>query len=147
MSTNLVKILQDNKAIESEMTQDDSEKPQAAKILLDPSACQAALDLVEADQIWHKTLRLYLEGKGCDGFTYGVAFDPAGKSDHVFPQDLGLQVTVDTQTFPYVQGATITWVDDERGRGFLVDNPRHRKFRGKFYRRKNWEQKLLEVGL
>ena len=86
-------------------------------------------------------LRLYLDGKGCDGFYYGVTFDDKDPKDYVLK--LGeLEVVVDDDTYEFVIGSTIDWVDDERGQGFLVNNPNHRKFRGKFYKRQTWQDKL-----
>lgn len=86
-------------------------------------------------------LRLYLEGKGCDGFYYGIVFDQPSPSDLHFPQG-GIDLIVDPDTIEFVAGATIDWVDDDRGRGFLVHNPRHKEFRGKFYRRSGWQKRL-----
>jgi len=88
-----------------------------------------------------KSLRLYLDGKGCDGFFYGVTFDQAEATDLHFLQH-DIDVIVDPETIEFVHGSTIDWVDDERGRGFLVDNPRHSKFRGKFYKRPSWQAKF-----
>ena len=87
------------------------------------------------------SLRLYLEGKGCDGFYYGVAFD------HPTPSDLHFQhgkvdVIVDADSLRFVTGSTIDWIDDQRGRGFLVDNPAHKKYRGKFYKKSFWREQL-----
>ena len=86
-------------------------------------------------------LRLYLEGKGCDGFYYGVAFDNHAEGDLTFPHE-GVTLVVDPDTYTYVKGSKIVWVDDERGQGFLVENPRHTKFRGKFFKRKAWQDFL-----
>lgn len=87
-------------------------------------------------------LRLYLEGKGCDGFYYGVSFDARSPDDVVFPQE-GLELVVDRQSLRFLFGALITWIDDERGQGFLVENPGHRRYRGKFFKRKAWQAALL----
>ena len=87
------------------------------------------------------SLRLYLEGKGCDGFYYGVAFDHAMPSDHHFPHG-EVDVIVDADSLRFVTGSTIDWVDDQRGRGFLVDNPAHKKYRGKFYKKSFWRERL-----
>ena len=91
------------------------------------------------------SLRLYLEGKGCDGFFYGVSFDSKTKAD----LDLGsiagsqLRLITDHDTLEFVKGSRIDWVEDERGTGFLVENPRHSKYRGKFFKRDVWKQKLI----
>jgi iron-sulfur cluster assembly accessory protein len=92
-------------------------------------------------------LRLYLDGKGCDGFYYGVSFDERSPQDHVFTQENQIDIIVDPETIKYVAGSIIDWVDDERGRGFLVENPHHRKFRGKFFKSKTWLDRLAAQNL
>lgn len=89
-----------------------------------------------------KPLRLYLEGKGCDGFYYGVTFDAATAEDLHFAQH-GVDVVVDPATMQFVEGAEIEWVDDERGKGFLVNNPSQKAYRGKFFKRASWQDKLV----
>jgi iron-sulfur cluster insertion protein len=80
-------------------------------------------------------LRVYLSGKGCDGFDYGVTFDQRMTEDLAFKVSDRLSVICDPSSIEFLQGSSIDWVDDERGRGFLVQNPNHRKFRGKFYKK------------
>ena len=113
-------------------------------VVLDHSALEAAIRLqVEEPDYTGLPLRLYLDGKGCDGFYYGVTFAEQTPDDIVFQQD-PITIIVDPDTIEFVQGSTITWVDDERGRGFLVNNPNHRKFRGKFYKKRAWQERLAE---
>ena len=87
-------------------------------------------------------LRLYLEGKGCDGFYYGICVDEKEESDICLFQDSEqlVNIVVDPDTLPFVGGSSISWADDDRGRGFIVENPNHKKFRGKFYKRKKWQE-------
>lgn len=110
------------------------------------SVTLSARALAKAEELSHTadkpSLRLYLEGKGCDGFYYGVAFDHPLPNDHHFPQG-GIDVIVDADSMCFVQGSTIDWVDDRRGRGFLVHNPSHKRYRGKFYKKSVWQQRLL----
>ena len=109
-------------------------------ITLTPRANLEAKKLSAADPSQsEKFLRLYIEGKGCDGFTYGVTFDTPNESDLHFPHD-EISVIVDQDTIFFTHGSSIDWVDDHRGKGFLVLNPRHRKFRGKFFRKPNWRK-------
>jgi len=89
-----------------------------------------------------KAIRIYLSGKGCDGFDYGVCFDNVESSDQVVKFD-GFEVAIDPDTLQFVEGSVIDWVDDERGQGFLVENPNHKKFRGKFFKKKEWKEKLV----
>jgi len=108
-------------------------------VTLSEEAALATRQLIaESAENQFKPLRLYLDGKGCDGFFYGVSFDERLDGDHEFIHDDQITIVVDDDTLEFVQGATINWVDDERGRGYLVDNPSHKKYRGKFFKRPKW---------
>ena len=108
-----------------------------------PEAIAAARSFVAAEQTWHgKALRIYLSGKGCSGFEYGVTFDDPAPDDVMTTQDQ-FQIVVDPQCLKFVEGSVVEWVDDERGKGFLVNNPNHRKYRGKFFKRPDWLKKFV----
>ena len=68
----------------------DIESTETPKIVMDRQAIEAAVNL--NSQTMYKNyqyLRVYLEGKGCDGFTYGVSFDDLDckyNSDNFFPK-------------------------------------------------------------
>ena len=68
-------------------------------------------------------LRIYVAGGGCSGFKYGMALDTAAPDDEQF--DLGgLKVIVDPMSLPYLQGASVDYVEDDLlGQGFKVENP------------------------
>ena len=115
-------------------------QPQGIK--LSPEAWQQALILQEENPDYQgHSLRLYIEGKGCDGFYYGVSFDKTEKDDFHFRQN-GVDLIVDPKTLMFTDGSHIEWVDDERGKGFLVNNPQQKSFRGKFYKQTSWQEKL-----
>ncbi len=111
-------------------------------IAMTPAAIRQAKVIMERTEDFPKLpLRLYIEGKGCDGFYYGVNFDKAESDDLHFDFE-GLDCIVDPRAFLFCKGSTIDWVDDERGRGFLVENPREKSFRGKFYKKSTWRSRL-----
>jgi iron-sulfur cluster assembly accessory protein len=117
--------------------------PEDMRVAFSEEALAQASRMAQEDAaLATKPLRVYLEGKGCDGFFYGVAFDEVRAGDLRFEQG-SLEIIVDPETLRFVCGSQVDWVDDERGRGFLVTNPQHRKYRGKFYKRRSW-QELLE---
>ena len=68
-------------------------------------------------------LRVFISARGCSGFEYGMGFEnkPTG-TDSIFECD-GLKVIVDEGSMQHMDGATITYIDDERGQGFVVNNP------------------------
>ena len=111
-------------------------------VTLDEQAIQAATQLQRQEAAYRtKALRLYIDGKGCDGFVYGVTFDDRDERDIAWLAG-SITVVIDPDTLEFLNGARVTFVDDERGRGFLVENPRHRDYRGKFYKRRDWREKL-----
>lgn len=111
-------------------------------ITLTDDALANALRLQQETDGWRGLpLRVYIEGKGCDGFYYGVSFDAAAKDDVTWTQG-ALTLVIDKPSLQFLEGATVTWVDDERGTGFLVENPHHKRYRGKFYKKKAWQEAL-----
>ena len=69
-----------------------------------------------------KELRIFVESGGCSGIRYGFAFDEHHDGDTVLEAS-GLKVLVDQTSAPVLETATVDFVEDERGRGFVVDNP------------------------
>lgn len=69
-----------------------------------------------------KNLRIFIRGVGCSGFAYGFAFDDRHEDDTVVTSS-DITVIVDPQSAPHLEGAAIDFIDDQRGRGFVVDNP------------------------
>jgi iron-sulfur cluster assembly protein len=68
-------------------------------------------------------LRVFVSGGGCSGLQYGMTFDSSPRSvDTVFEQ-YGLRVVVDPRSLPYIQGASIDYVDSLMGGGFHIENP------------------------
>jgi iron-sulfur cluster insertion protein len=69
-----------------------------------------------------KTLRVFIQGGGCSGFQYGFTFDDAQADDTVVESG-GIKVLVDPMSAQYLSGATVDFVEDLRGSGFVVENP------------------------
>ena len=69
-----------------------------------------------------KTLRIFIQGVGCSGFAYGFTFDEERDGDTVV-EDGDLKVLVDANSAPHLTGASVDFIEDHRGSGFLVDNP------------------------
>ncbi len=112
-------------------------------ITMTSEAVRAAQEFVRENADYAgQSLRVYLSGKGCDGFEYGVSFDHPIDGDHSFAVTNDVTVICDSRSFEFLQGSEIEWVDDERGRGFLVQNPHHKKYRGKFYKKSIWKERL-----
>ena len=68
-------------------------------------------------------LRVAVQGGGCSGFEYALGFDRgAQEGDHEL--DLhGVRVVVDPYSAPYLQGASIDFLDGLQESGFKIENP------------------------
>jgi iron-sulfur cluster insertion protein len=69
-----------------------------------------------------KSLRIFIQGIGCSGYSYGFTFDEERDGDTLVESG-DLTVLVDAQSAPHLTGSSVDFVDDQRGTGFLVDNP------------------------
>lgn len=69
------------------------------------------------------SLRLYVEGGGCSGLQYGLAFEEQGnEGDEVVSQD-GISILIDRFSAPYLKGITVDYVSSLAGSGFKISNP------------------------
>lgn len=119
--------------------------PTEMEIVFDALAIEKALVLwrmASDSQVQERpSLRVYIEGKGCDGFFYGVAFDQAKPEDFVFV-GTSIDIVVDPQSLSFIYGSEVSWMKTDDGEGFLVKNPNHDRFRGKFYKKRAWQEVL-----
>jgi iron-sulfur cluster assembly accessory protein len=77
--------------------------------------------MAEEDEV--AVLRVAVQGGGCSGFEYALGFDAgAHEGDHVFEAH-GVQVVVDPFSAPYLQGASIDFLNGLQESGFKIDNP------------------------
>ena len=93
-------------------------------VQITPAAIQVVRGLLaERDLDESYALRVYVAGRTCSGLQYGMALDnKPSETDKIFESD-GVKLLIDDQSIEYMRGATIDFVDDERGKGFMVDNP------------------------
>jgi len=68
-------------------------------------------------------LRVFVQGGGCSGLSYGMAFE-----ENIYPQDNivetdGIRLIIDPTSLMYMQGSEIDFVDSLMGGGFAINNP------------------------
>ena len=67
-------------------------------------------------------LRLAVQRGGCAGLEYAMKVDTAKPQDRVFDQD-GVSIIVDDESFSFLDGSSIDYVDSLNDSGFKVENP------------------------
>jgi len=68
-------------------------------------------------------LRIAVQPGGCSGLRYQLFFDERTLDGDVVTDFDGVGVVVDRMSVPYLNGATIDFVDTIEKQGFTIDNP------------------------
>ena len=68
-------------------------------------------------------LRLYVEGGGCSGFKYGMAFEEKETDEDEVIEMNGMKLFVDPFSEPMLSGTEIDYNDGLEGTGFSIKNP------------------------
>lgn len=68
-------------------------------------------------------VRLFITGRGCCGFRYGLAFADAIDAGSAVAEADGVRVFTDPQTAATCDGASVDYVETDGGAGFSVQNP------------------------
>ena len=91
-------------------------------VLSDPAAAKvkALLDQEGRDDL---ALRIAVQPGGCAGLRYNLFFDDRTLDGDLTTEFGGVGLTVDRMSAPYIQGATIDFVDTIEKQGFTIDNP------------------------
>jgi len=91
-------------------------------ILTDAAAskAKALLDQEGRDDL---ALRIAVQPGGCAGLRYNLFFDDRSLDGDLISEFGGVKLTVDRMSAPYIQGATIDFVDTIEKQGFTIDNP------------------------
>jgi len=88
-----------------------------------PSARDQVLKIMERQGKPGAALRLYVQGGGCSGLTYGMSFDKQESGDEVAYADTGLTVVVDRASAPLLEGIKVDFLLGLEASGFKIYNP------------------------
>lgn len=90
---------------------------------LTESAVTKLHDIIAEENNPNVKLRVFVQGGGCAGFSYGFTLDETVNEDD-FEQDYnGVKVLVDSMSWQYLVGSTINYKEDLMGASFVIDNP------------------------
>ena len=92
-------------------------------ITISESAKVKIKDLLLEENNPKLSLRTFVQGGGCSGFSYGFTFDEEiNEDDFEVPLD-EFKVLVDSMSMQYLQGAEIDYKEDLQGSSFSITNP------------------------
>ena len=90
---------------------------------LDESAVVKIRDILAEENNPDLKLRVFVQGGGCAGFSYGFTLDESQNDDDFEQVYDNVKILVDSMSWQYVQGATIRYKEDLMGASFTIDNP------------------------
>lgn len=109
--------LQDDSAVQA------GAATEAHGVTLSEAAAAKAKSLLEQEGRDDLALRIAVQPGGCAGLRYNLFFDDRTLDGDLVTEFGGVNLTVDRMSAPYVQGATIDFVDTIEKQGFTIDNP------------------------
>jgi iron-sulfur cluster insertion protein len=92
-------------------------------MILDDSAVKKLVDILKEENQPNLKFRIFVQGGGCAGFSYGFQLDESQNEDDFDFQYDDLTVLVDSMSWGYLQGAKIRWEESDMGASFVIDNP------------------------
>ena len=90
---------------------------------LDESAVAKIRDILAEENNPNLKLRVFVQGGGCAGFSYGFTLDEDQNDDDFEQVYDNVKILIDSMSWQYVQGAVIKYKEDLMGASFAIDNP------------------------
>ena len=92
-------------------------------ITVTDSAVAKIQDILAEENNPKLKLRVFVQGGGCSGMSYGFTLDDVQNEDDWDLEIDGVQVLVDAMSGGYLQGATVDYREDVYGSSFTIKNP------------------------
>lgn len=92
-------------------------------ITITDSAVTKIKDILAEENNPAVKLRIFVQGGGCSGFSYGFTLDEEQNEDDFNIEVGGVSVLVDSMSGTYLQGASVDYKDELMGASFTINNP------------------------
>jgi iron-sulfur cluster insertion protein len=92
-------------------------------MILETGAVAKLRDLVAEEGNPGLMLRVFVQGGGCSGMSYGFTFEEVQNEDDFDFAYEDVRVVVDSMSMQYLQGASIDYKEDLMGASFVINNP------------------------
>ena len=105
------------------MTVQNESTTQTHGVILSEAAAIKAKALLDQEGRDDLALRIAVQPGGCAGLRYQLFFDDRSLDGDLVVDFGGVTLAVDRMSAPYVQGASIDFVDTIEKQGFTIDTP------------------------
>jgi iron-sulfur cluster insertion protein len=90
---------------------------------LEPNAVIKLKDILAEENNPNIKLRVFVQGGGCSGMSYGFTFEEIQNEDDFDFAYEDVRVVVDSMSMQYLQGSSIDYREDLMGASFVINNP------------------------
>ena len=92
-------------------------------LTLSNSCVEKIKDLIAEENNPNLKLRVFVQGGGCSGMSYGFTFDEEQNDDDFDIEKEGVSLLVDSMSMQYLNDAEIDYKEDLQGSQFVIKNP------------------------
>ncbi len=92
-------------------------------VIITERGSEKVKEIMAAEEKEGYGLRVYVEGGGCSGFQYGMAFEEKENEEDDVVEMHGLKLFVDPYSAPMLKGTEVDYIDDLQNAGFSIKNP------------------------
>lgn len=94
-----------------------------APINFTDAAAAKVLSLLQEEENPNMMLRVYIQGGGCSGFSYGFKFEEELEEGDMSVENGGVTLIVDPMSVQYLMGAEIDFTETLAVSQFVIRNP------------------------
>lgn len=92
-------------------------------ITVTPKAAEKIKEFMKEETDNPQYLRVYVQGGGCSGLSYGMGFEKAPEEDDLVMEETGIKLLVDSYSVDHLKGANVDYIESLMGSGFKINNP------------------------
>ena len=96
-------------------------------ITITVKAAEKINEIRKTEKETHPYLRLYVQGGGCSGLSYGMMFEKTPDDDDTIMEQNGVKFLVDSYSEEHLKGTSVDYVETLMGSGFKFINPNVKK--------------------
>lgn len=98
-------------------------KEEVQQISLTEAAADKVKVMREQEGKNNSSLRVYISGGGCSGYSYGLTLDETTSPDDLVFEEYGVKVLVDPESMKLLKGCVVDYTETLSATGFTVNNP------------------------
>lgn len=92
-------------------------------VTITPKAAEKIVEFMKEEAEKPEYLRVYVQGGGCSGLSYGMGFEAKPEEDDTIIEEQGVKLLVDSYSQEHLKGATVDYIESLMGSGFKINNP------------------------